>query len=105
MLPRQLYIDIFYDSRSREGNDIRKNGDLRTFVVRLPDEVELARLTSRVREAGLAFEETSDGILVRDLSQNCLLLALWLSCVKDIVDINTLIENFGYCVRLEHYMN
>ena len=48
---------------------------LRTFVVRLPDEVELARLTSRVREARVTFEETPDGVLVRDPSQNCLLLA------------------------------
>ncbi len=48
---------------------------LRTFVICLPDETELDRLTSRVREAGLAFEETPDGVLVRDPSQNCLLLA------------------------------
>jgi catechol 2,3-dioxygenase len=48
---------------------------LRTFIVRLPNETELARLTSRVREAGVALEETHNGILVRDPSQNCLLLA------------------------------
>jgi catechol 2,3-dioxygenase len=48
---------------------------LRTFIIRLPNETELARLTSRLREAGLAFEEASDGVLVRDPSQNCLLLA------------------------------
>jgi catechol 2,3-dioxygenase len=48
---------------------------LRTFVVRLPDESELARLTGRVREAGLAFEEKPEGVLMRDPSQNCLLLA------------------------------
>lgn len=48
---------------------------LRTFVIRLPDETELARLTSRVHEAGLAVEETPDGVLVRDPSQNSLLLA------------------------------
>jgi catechol 2,3-dioxygenase len=48
---------------------------LRTFVVRLPDEVELARLTNRVSEAGVAFEETPDGALVRDPSHNYLLLA------------------------------
>jgi len=48
---------------------------LRTFVIRLPNETELARLISRVRETGVASEETHDGVLVRDPSQNCLLLA------------------------------
>lgn len=48
---------------------------LRTFLVRLPNETELARLTSRVRGAGLAFEETPEGVLVRDPSHNSLVLA------------------------------
>ena len=35
---------------------------LRTFIVRLPNETELARLTSRVREAGVALEEIHNGV-------------------------------------------
>ena len=47
---------------------------LRHFTVRLPSEAELARVVGRIREAGLAVEETDEGQLVRDPSRNGVLL-------------------------------
>ncbi len=47
---------------------------LRYFSVVLPDRAELERLLQRVREAGVAVEETEAGPLVRDPSQNGVLL-------------------------------
>ncbi len=46
---------------------------LHTFVVRLPHKAELARVISRLQEKGIPFEETSDGVLVRDPSHNSVL--------------------------------
>ena len=48
---------------------------LRQFVVALPNRDELERVAERVRQAGIATEQTEDGILVRDPSQNGVLLA------------------------------
>lgn len=47
---------------------------LRYFTVVLPDEVEFERVLERVQHARLATEQTPDGILVRDPSQNGLVL-------------------------------
>jgi catechol 2,3-dioxygenase len=46
------------------------------FTVVLPSEAELTRVLDRVRGAGLPIESTSEGSLVRDPSQNGVLLAL-----------------------------
>lgn len=43
---------------------------LRYFTVIVPDAAELERLTERIRQAGIAIEQTEKGILVRDPSQN-----------------------------------
>lgn len=48
---------------------------LRYFVIHLPNDDELGKVTDRVRKAGLALRETSGGWLVRDPSQNGILLA------------------------------
>lgn len=48
---------------------------LRYFTVRLPNGAELARVVGRVRDAGVPFEEMPEGVLVRDPSQNGVLLA------------------------------
>ena len=48
---------------------------LRYFVVRLPNDAELARVADRVRKAGLPLEETEAGLLTRDPSQNGVVLA------------------------------
>jgi len=48
---------------------------LRYRVVRLPNAVELSRMVDRVRQVGLTLEETPEGLLVRDPSQNTVLLA------------------------------
>jgi catechol 2,3-dioxygenase len=48
---------------------------LRFFVVRLPNDAELARVADRVRKAGLPLEETEAGLLTRDPSQNGVVLA------------------------------
>jgi catechol 2,3-dioxygenase len=48
---------------------------LRYFTVELPNKVELERVVERVRQAGLPVEQTGDGFLVRDPSQNALVLA------------------------------
>jgi catechol 2,3-dioxygenase len=47
---------------------------LRHFVVALPDKAELDKVLERVREAGIASEQTADGTLVRDPSQNAVIL-------------------------------
>lgn len=49
---------------------------LRYFTVVLPDPAELERVAERVRRAGIAVEEVPDGVLVRDPSQNGVLLAV-----------------------------
>lgn len=48
---------------------------LRYFTIRLPNAAELARVVGRVRHAGVPIEETPDGVLVHDPSQNGLLLS------------------------------
>ena len=48
---------------------------LRQFVVALPNRDELGRVAEQVRRAGIATGQTADGILVRDPSQNGVLLA------------------------------
>jgi catechol 2,3-dioxygenase len=48
---------------------------LRFFVVRLPNDAELARAADRVRKAGLPLEQTEAGLLTRDPSQNGVVLA------------------------------
>lgn len=48
---------------------------MRHFSVVLPDRRELERVVSRVREHGVALEETAAGVLVRDPSQNGVLLS------------------------------
>jgi catechol 2,3-dioxygenase len=48
---------------------------LRHFAVRLPNAAELDRMLDRVRRAGISVEDRSDGALVRDPSQNGVLLS------------------------------
>jgi catechol 2,3-dioxygenase len=47
---------------------------LRYFVTRLPNLEELGRVLDRVRAAGVAIDETDEGLLVRDPSQNAVVL-------------------------------
>ncbi|HET6845905.1 MAG TPA: VOC family protein [Anaerolineales bacterium] len=47
---------------------------MRYFSVVLPDETELERLVSRLREKSITMEESEGGVLVRDPSQNGVLL-------------------------------
>jgi catechol 2,3-dioxygenase len=47
---------------------------LREFVVLLPDSSELERVSERIDLAGVAHEDTDGGLLVRDPSQNAVLL-------------------------------
>lgn len=47
---------------------------LRWFEVRLPDQKALESVQARLKEAGVALEEHNDGFLVRDPSQNTILL-------------------------------
>jgi catechol 2,3-dioxygenase len=49
---------------------------LRYFEIKLPNAETLAQITDRLRAAGVNLEEHSEGVLVRDPSQNTLLLAL-----------------------------
>ena len=49
---------------------------MRYFTVLLPSQSELERVTGRVREHGLKLEETEAGMLVRDPSQNGVMLAV-----------------------------
>lgn len=48
---------------------------LRHFTVILPDSAELERVVARVQQAGIQTERTEAGVLVRDPSQNGVLLA------------------------------
>jgi catechol 2,3-dioxygenase len=48
---------------------------LRHFQVMLPDKTELERVVNRVQQAGVAMQQTDEGILVRDPSQNGVLLS------------------------------
>lgn len=47
---------------------------LRHFTVVLPDEAELNKVLERVQKAGIPSEATEDGVLVRDPSQNGMVL-------------------------------
>jgi len=47
---------------------------LRYFTVVLPDKTELDRVLHRVQQAGLLTSQTKQGILVRDPSQNGVML-------------------------------
>jgi catechol 2,3-dioxygenase len=47
---------------------------LRWFVICLPDQAELNRTVDRVRQAGVDVEERPEGLLVRDPSQNGVIL-------------------------------
>jgi catechol 2,3-dioxygenase len=47
---------------------------LHHFVVALPDQTELDKVLERVRQRGVPTEDTPDGTLVRDPSQNALIL-------------------------------
>ena len=48
---------------------------MRYFTVLLPDRTELDRVVGRVREHGIAIEQADGGMLVRDPSQNAVVLA------------------------------
>lgn len=48
---------------------------LRYFMVNLSDEQERFRLASRLKDAGVPYEEREDGLFVRDPSQNGILFA------------------------------
>lgn len=43
---------------------------LRYYTVLLPEQAELERVVTRVKEAGIELSQTGDGVLVRDPSQN-----------------------------------
>lgn len=47
---------------------------LRYFTVVLPNKTELEHVAERVQQAGIATEQSEDGVLVRDPSQNAVLL-------------------------------
>ena len=47
---------------------------LRYFTVELPDQAALDLVLERVRQAGLPIEQTAEGLLVRDPSQNAVVL-------------------------------
>lgn len=47
---------------------------LRYFTIQLPNKAELERVVERVRQAGISIEQTEDGFLARDPSQNCVVL-------------------------------
>lgn len=49
---------------------------LRYFTMVLPNQGELDRVLKRVRGAGIATEETSEGVLVRDPSRNAMVLTV-----------------------------
>ncbi len=48
---------------------------LRYLTILLPEQAELDRLTERIRQADVAVEPTEEGILVRDPSQNGVILS------------------------------
>ncbi|MBX3064807.1 MAG: VOC family protein [Anaerolineae bacterium] len=47
---------------------------LRYFTIVVPNKTELDRLIERTKEAGIAVEQTADGMLVRDPAQNGMVL-------------------------------
>ncbi len=47
---------------------------LRYFTIRLPDRTSLEQVLTRIKAAGLPFQETGEGILLHDPSQNGVLL-------------------------------
>jgi catechol 2,3-dioxygenase len=49
---------------------------LRWFSILLPNQAELERVAGRVKAAGLTLEERPEGLLVRDPSQNGVILAI-----------------------------
>jgi catechol 2,3-dioxygenase len=49
---------------------------LRHFIVRLPDASAREAVAARVREAGVAIEELEEGVLIRDPSENAVVLAV-----------------------------
>ncbi len=49
---------------------------LRWFTIYLPDETELNKVTARLREAGSTPEERTEGLFLRDSSQNGLVLTV-----------------------------
>lgn len=49
---------------------------LRYFTIVLPTRTELERLTERVREAGVASEQTPEGVLIHDPSHNGVMLTV-----------------------------
>lgn len=49
---------------------------LRYFTVLLPDQMELDRVIARVRQAGIAGEQTEEGLQLRDPSRNAVRLAV-----------------------------
>jgi catechol 2,3-dioxygenase len=48
---------------------------MRYFTMVLPDKTELERVLDRVRQGGIATEQTQQGILVRDPSRNAIVLS------------------------------
>lgn len=52
----------------------REGIGLRDFVIHLPNAEELSRITDRIRHAGFDLEETEAGLLVRDPSDNGVVL-------------------------------
>jgi catechol 2,3-dioxygenase len=48
---------------------------LRYFTIELTDKAALERVLERVRQAGIPSEQTAEGTLVRDPSQNAVVLA------------------------------
>ena len=49
---------------------------LRHFTVELPDQQSLDQVVARVEQAGIPANQTEDGLLVHDPSQNGVILAL-----------------------------
>lgn len=48
---------------------------MRYFTFVLPDKSELDRVVDHIQRAGIPVEQTKDGLLVRDPSQNCMVLS------------------------------
>jgi catechol 2,3-dioxygenase len=49
---------------------------LRYYTLRLPDEIELGKVIARIRQAGIASQETPQGLLIRDPSGNGIMLRI-----------------------------
>jgi catechol 2,3-dioxygenase len=49
---------------------------LRYFTLRLPDAVELEKVAARIRQAGIALQDTPKGLIVRDPSANGIMLCI-----------------------------